>query len=95
MSRALADIRRRRAQLQAASAHLRGQAAGHAAELARPLALLSRVESAARQLMARPVVAAAVAAAMAGLAYTLGPRRSLAWVAKGWTAWRLWRRLRG
>ena len=30
-----------------------------------------------------------------GLAYALGPRRSLAWGAKGLAAWRLWRNLRG
>lgn len=95
MSRSLDEILRRRARLQARSAALRGQAVNQAAVLAQPLRWLARVESGARQALARPAVTGATLAAVLGLAAALGPRRALAWGAKGWAAWRLWRNLRG
>lgn len=95
MSRSLDDILRRRARLQRASAGLRGQLSVHAAELARPLSWLARAEAGFRQALARPGLSALAAAAGLGLAYALGPRRTLGWGAKAWAAWRLWRKVRG
>ena len=95
MSRSLDDLLRRRARLQAASAGLRGQVAGHAAVLLRPLCWLDRARAGLRQTLARPVVGALLAAAGLGFVVAIGPRRSLAWATQGWTAWRMWRRMRG
>lgn len=95
MSRSLQDILRRRARLQAQSAALRGRVAEQAAVWRRPLSWLARAQAGARQLMARPAVTATALATGLGLLVALGPRRALAWGAKGWAAWRLWRSLGG
>jgi hypothetical protein len=95
MSRTLDDILRRRVRLQLASAALRGQVAAHAADLSRPLSWVDRAQAGLRQALARPGISALAAVAGLGLAYALGPRRTLAWGVKGLAAWRLWRNLRG
>ncbi len=87
----LAEILRRRERLLAESAARRGRILGYAVVLARPLCWVDRCVNGARRTLARPVVAGASLAAGMGLLLALGPRRCLAWGAKGWGAWRLWR----
>lgn len=94
MSR-LDDLLRQRARLLAASAGLRGQVAGHAAVLLRPLSWVDRAQAGLRQALARPAVSALLAVAGLGFVIAIGPRRALAWGSQGWAAWRMWRRLRG
>ena len=95
MSRRPDDLLCQRARLQAASARLRGQAAGHAAVLLRPLSWVDRAQAGLHQALARPAVSALLAVAGLGFVIAIGPRRSLTWGGKGWAAWRMWRRLRG
>ncbi len=90
----LHEILRRRERLLTESAAHRGRILGHAVVLARPVSWLDRCVAGARRTLARPGVAAASLAAGVGLLAALGPRRCLAWGAKGWSAWRLWRRIR-
>ncbi len=74
---------------------LRARFTGHALELQRPLALVDRVQSGVRRVIARPAWTAGLAVTALGALVVLGPRRALAWGAKGWAAWRLWRNLFG
>jgi hypothetical protein len=89
----LAEILRRRERLLAESAARRARILGYAVVLARPLSWVDRCVNGARRTLARPGVAAASLAAGVGLLLALGPRRCLAWAAKGWGAWHLWRQL--
>ncbi len=95
MNRSLDDILRERRRLQSRGRVLRARFAGHALELQRPLALVDRVQSGVRKVMARPAWSAGLAVTALGALVALGPRRAFAWGAKGWAAWRLWRNLLG
>ena len=95
MNRSLDDILRERRRLQARGRVLRARLTGHALELERPLALVDRVQSGVRRVMARPAWTAGLAVTALGALVVLGPRRAFAWGAKGWAAWRLWRNLSG
>lgn len=95
MTRSLDDILRDRRRLQSRGRVLRARFAGHAHQLQRPLAWVDRVQAGVRQVMARPAWTAGLAATALGALALLGPRRALAWGAKGWAAWRLWRNLSG
>ncbi len=95
MTRSLDDILRERRRLQARGRELRARFTAHALELQRPLALVDRVQSGVRRVMARPAWSAGLAVTALGALLVLGPRRALAWGAKGWAAWRLWRNLLG
>ncbi len=95
MSRGLQEIQRDRRRLQARSRIARARLTGHALAVQRPLALADKVYGGVRQALARPAWSVGMASAVVGLVAMLGPRRALAWGAKGWTAWRLWRRLLG
>jgi hypothetical protein len=74
--------------LQTRSAALRLAVAEHAQPLRTPLALADQATSTWAQLRAQPVWLMLGAAGLA----LWRPRRAWRWAARGWWAWRLWRR---
>ena len=90
MSRALAELQRRRAVLQARSRIERQHVVQQAATLLRPMDMAGRAAQATRRLLSRPVWLLGLAAA----AVVVRPRRLLAWSGPLMALWRVWRALR-
>ncbi len=90
MNDSLDALRRRRAILLARSGVLRHRLGAQALVLHQPLVLAERAQGALRWAREHPLGVAAAAA----VGLVLRPRRTLAWSARLWAGWRLWRRVR-
>lgn len=90
MNRRLIELAERRERLVAKAALQRDELARRAAPWKGVLAVADRGVEAVRYLRRHPgLVAGAV-----GLFVALRPARAFSWLRRGWSAWRMWRKLR-
>lgn len=90
MSRRLIELAERRARLVERIAAQRGDLAAGLAPVKRLLGVADKGVEAVRWMKRHPAVLAGAVA----LSVALRPRSAFTWLKRGWTAWRLVRRLR-
>lgn len=83
-------LARRRVELTAQSAQLRGELARQSEVLATPLAIADGVRLAGLWVRDHPLVVVVAVSVL----LIWRPRRLVTWPARAWTAWRWWSRLR-